>query len=102
MGRNKDIGPYSVGNVKIITAIENHSDTPYKTSGLPVGVAFRNGKYRARKFVGGKLLCIGTYDTPEQAHSAYKRFPDDPVKAAAIILKKRDNEQRILLASLLK
>ena len=42
----------------------------------PVGVAFHKvrGRYQASCRVYGKIKYLGLYDTPEEAHEAYKKF----------------------------
>ena len=41
---------------------------------LGVGLIKLSGKYRARCSAYGKQKLIGNYDTPEEAHEAYKKF----------------------------
>lgn len=49
----------------------NHSRS-INGSGLPVGVRkSRQGRFVSRLRDNGKLITLGTFDTPEQAHSAY-------------------------------
>lgn len=49
----------------------NHSRST-NGSGLPVGVRkSRQGRFVSRLRDNGKLITLGTFDTPEQAHSAY-------------------------------
>jgi hypothetical protein len=42
----------------------------------PIGVAFHKvrGRYQASCRVYGKIKYLGLYDTPEEAHEAYKKF----------------------------
>jgi len=55
----------SLSNLRLCTHKQNRSNTAGK------GWAERNGRYRA--YVGGenKLIHLGTYDTPEEAHAIY-------------------------------
>jgi len=38
------------------------------------GVRKDKNKYRAQKTIKGRTYCIGFYDTPEEAHEAFKNF----------------------------
>lgn len=72
MCRRRDEGPYSLDNVFIATAVENHSDVKIKRKWLPIGVTLQaSGRYQARSWLGGKQLSLGTFDTPEEAHAEY-------------------------------
>lgn len=71
MARNGDKGPYAVGNVSIVTVEQNHSEGSRRKTGLPVGVYPDRGRFRALRRVHGKLLTLGSHDTPEAAHAAY-------------------------------
>lgn len=61
-------------NLRLATNAQNlrnrkrHSNnkTGYK------GVVAQDGKYRAKITVDGKRISLGMYDTPEEAHEAYK------------------------------
>lgn len=48
-----------------------HLISPRKASGLPKGVTTSKGRFMAQISIGGRCRYIGTYDTPEEAHSAY-------------------------------
>ena len=51
---------------------------------LPIGVSKHGNKFRARLNKGnGKLMCLGTYDTPEEAFLAYKKAKEDYIKEVA-------------------
>lgn len=71
MCRTNDVGPYAVGNVFIANGCENSAREHAKTSGLPRGVSFVKGAYRASRCVSGKKIYLGTHRTPELAHAAY-------------------------------
>lgn len=50
----------------------------------PIGVSERNGKFYARCNVGkGYKVCLGCYDTPEEAFSAYKSFKEQLMRQTA-------------------
>lgn len=61
-------------NLRLVTNAENlknrkrHSNNK---SGYK-GVVAQDGKYRAKITVNGKRISLGMYDTPEEAHEAYK------------------------------
>lgn len=104
MCRFKDDGPYSVDNVYIATHSNNSSiqpNNPYRKShpdfdeamankkkvnfnpnidrhnvhkGLPLGVTLKNGRYTAQICVDGRNKYIGSFATPEEAHSAYLSY----------------------------
>lgn len=71
MCRKADIGPYTVGNVFIATAIENTSSSKHNKSGLPIGVSFKLGAYYAHRMIGGKKRYLGRHRTPALAYAAY-------------------------------
>lgn len=71
MCRRGDEGPYAVGNVFIAPARVNSSDVKIKRKWLPIGVTINGGRFLARRKFNGKHFCLGTYDTPEEAHAAY-------------------------------
>jgi hypothetical protein len=71
MCRCGDLGPYAIGNVYIATGRENSSREHAKISGLPMGVSFWHGKYRARRCLKNKVKYLGCYATAELAHAAY-------------------------------
>ncbi len=45
-----------------------------KTSSLPKCVAFENGKFRAYARRDGRKIHLGSFDTPVEAHNAYRAF----------------------------
>ena len=76
MGRHGDVGPYAVGNVSIISAIENVSTAPKnKKSDFPTGVHRRPycvaKPFGARRTYCGLLVLNGSFETVEEAHAAY-------------------------------
>lgn len=72
MCRKGDTGPYSPDNVFIATARENSSKSRHKKSSLPMGVfQTKSGKFGARRLASGKVVRLGTFDTPELAYFAY-------------------------------
>lgn len=82
MCRKGDVGPYSADNVMIARGIEN-SSTANKKSDLPMGVR-KNKKFRgysASRQVNGKVIRLGSFATPEEAHAAY--LAADPMREAA-------------------
>lgn len=112
MCRFGDSGAYEVGNVYIATCSHNCSvqpNNPYrkshpgfdeasvrlrqrrlgppvaKANGLPVGVtAIRGGRYQAQMSIDGKNTYLGTFRTPEEAHSAYlNKLSELALRAAA-------------------
>lgn len=51
---------------------------------LPVGVSFKNNKFRASMSVGGTHRHIGYFLTPDEAFQAYKVHKEDLMKSVAI------------------
>lgn len=104
MRRFKDDGPYCAENVYIATLAHNsrvQPNNPYRKShpdfdetmankkkanfnpnidrhnvhkGLPLGVTLNNGRYTAQICVDGRNKYIGSFATPEEAHSAYLSY----------------------------
>ena len=57
-------------NLQLITNRENTSKS--KRRDLPTGVTMsRHRKYVSRIRINGRIIHIGTFDTPEEAHQAY-------------------------------
>lgn len=62
-------------NLRLATSSQNQSnrkEPAHNTTGFK-GVSKRRGKWFARIVIGGKLIWLGTYNTPEEAHKAYKQ-----------------------------
>lgn len=62
--------------------------TQQKKSELPSGIAFQQWgsyyNYKAQMSKCGKLVCLGHFSTPEEAHLAYKEAKEQYVKELAI------------------
>lgn len=50
---------------------------------LPIGVTVRKGRYRARVSKENKRVCLGSFDTPEEAFQAYKIEKEKYIKEVA-------------------
>lgn len=89
MARWDNTDGYCEGNVLITPSVSNNSKTMANKSGLPMGVRATQNKFAARKMVGGKLYCLGTFNSADAAHAAYlafeppKRNRRKPAKPAA-------------------
>lgn len=61
-------------NLRDVTASQNNRNMPIsvRNSSGAVGVSFENGRYRARIYVNGKLLNLGSHKSLEAAISARK------------------------------
>lgn len=64
-----------IANLRLATVSQNGANSPTKNkTGLkgvqPYG---KKPRYAARLFTGGKNHYLGTFDTPEEAHEAYKK-----------------------------
>jgi hypothetical protein len=73
MCRKGDLGPYAADNVFIAHTRVNTSEVRKKKSGLPRGVAHRDGRFYAYCTVAGQRMGLGGYSTAAEAHSAYLR-----------------------------
>lgn len=77
MCRKGDIGPYAVGNVFIGSFSQNAADARKTKAGLPLGVRkTKYGGYEAARGSRGVRYYLGTFDTPDLAHSAYLNFAE--------------------------
>lgn len=68
----------SISNLRDVSRSTNSLNTKYtskNTSGYR-GVSPHNGKWRARLTLKGVQHIIGTYDTPEEASIAYKKYKE--------------------------
>jgi hypothetical protein len=74
MCRKGDIGPYAIGNVFIARAEVNCAAGSKKT-GLPVGVRTNPHSkvkpYQTFCTIAGRVRYVGSFPTPEEAHTAY-------------------------------
>lgn len=63
-------------NLRVVTPSDNNVNctTRPAKSGLPKGVNERGGRYRARAMDKRRQVHIGTFDTPEEAHEAYRAW----------------------------
>lgn len=50
---------------------------------LPIGVSYKNKKYRAYCHVDKKMKHLGCYNTPEEAFQVYKNFKEQYIKEVA-------------------
>lgn len=71
MARNGDAGPYAVNNVRITTCEQNHSESPHNIHKLPLGVTPNGSGFTSKRSINGKETYLGSFKTPEEAHSAY-------------------------------
>ncbi len=63
-------------NLRVVTAQQNacNRGKPGRCGDLPKGVRqMKSGRFRVRVKANGKEYYFGTYDTPEEAHMAYRR-----------------------------
>ena len=82
---NKDNKEYSENNcVFIPKTINGLLIKSNATRGaLPIGVTFKDNKFRSRCSVNGKEKHLGAFDTPELAFIAYKTFKEAHIKELA-------------------
>jgi hypothetical protein len=59
-------------NLRPATASQNAMNRPGRGD-LPKGVAREGNRYKARIGVDGKMMHLGFFDTPQEAHAAYAR-----------------------------
>jgi hypothetical protein len=62
-----------VENLRIITNRENIVRSMSLKRDLPTGVHRSKNKFRARIRINGKLKCLGSFYTPEEASEVYKK-----------------------------
>ena len=71
---NGDRAANRISNLRLATRSENLQNQSkaqkHNKTGL-LGVSHRRGKFRAQIRVDGKKMHIGTFPTPEEAHTAY-------------------------------
>ncbi|MCK4777155.1 MAG: hypothetical protein KAS39_02185, partial [Actinomycetia bacterium] len=61
-------------NLRIVTTLENAKNRTIKNKHGYRGISKIGNKYYARKQIEGKMVSIpGSYETPEEAYSAYLR-----------------------------
>ena len=64
-------------HLEAVTSRENtlrglpYRNTPKKENGLPLGVRREGKRFGAQKSIQGTWYWLGTFDTPEEAHTAY-------------------------------
>lgn len=72
--RNRNRADNRISNLRNVSPSENcHNQKPRNPEGLP-GVARASSpqRWRARISLGGRQIYLGRFDTPEEAHEAYK------------------------------
>lgn len=69
---NRDPSDNRLGNLRDVPHVVNvqnqvrpHQGNKYR------GVSLHHGRYKARIGLNRKVLCLGTFDTPEEARAAY-------------------------------
>ena len=60
-----------IENLKEVTARENCQNRQINIDGKLVGVSKHGGGWQAQIRVNGRLHCLGTYNTPEEAYRVY-------------------------------
>jgi hypothetical protein len=70
---NGDIYDNRLSNLRLVTCSQNQANSTAARAGrlLPKGVYRRGSRYRAAIKANGTMLCLGTFDTPKEAHAAY-------------------------------
>jgi len=63
--KNRDKLDNQVSNLRIVSQQENQFNTIAK------GFYKNRNKYQARIHINGKTICLGTFETKEEAHNAY-------------------------------
>ena len=55
------------------------------STGLPVGVSQQpgSGRFKASRGMYSKVVCLGTYGTPEEAHAAYLQATEEYIQELA-------------------
>lgn len=59
-------------NLRLATTSQNHANRRKFSGSLPKGVSRQKGKFRAAITHNNHKINIGTFATPEEAHSAYR------------------------------
>jgi len=65
--KNRDKLDNCISNLRLVSNQENQFNRCCK------GYCKSGNKYQARICVNGKFICLGTYDTEEEAHNAYQQ-----------------------------
>lgn len=71
--RDKNPLNNKIENLRLATHLENMANLSQyrKKSPYPKGVSKNGNRFRAQLRRHGKLICAGSFDTPEEAHAAY-------------------------------
>ena len=70
---NGDRADNRISNLRLATKSQNMANSRGKSrSGLPKGVERNKGRFTARIMIGRVRECLGTFDTPAEAHEAYR------------------------------
>ncbi len=59
-------------NLRLVSNRENSYNIEKKNKTGYIGVSSVGRKYRAKVWIGGKQVCLGLYNTPEEAHRVYR------------------------------
>lgn len=70
---DRDVYNNRVENLRLVTRQQNNANAGGKPrkNDLPKGVTMNGKRFRAKIYHMGETYCLGTYDTPEEAGSAY-------------------------------
>lgn len=70
--RNQDTGDDRFDNLRPATRSQNNANRRVcSKTGLPKGVSFNGGRFRATGSYKGVQAYLGSFRTPEEAHEAY-------------------------------
>lgn len=82
----------NLSNLKFVTSRENNQNRKIKGKYM-MGTFIRpNGRFQAGICINGKRVCLGTYDTEQEAHMVYMKEAEKQEKAAALIAAKMGDE----------
>lgn len=60
-----------IENLRLASRLENNSNRSGNSTGLPKGISKNGNNYRVRLMYNGKVYCLGTYKTLEEAVKVY-------------------------------
>jgi hypothetical protein len=91
---NGDVLDNNIYNLQLITHRQNISKSKRFKRELPLGVKTVKSKFQSAVYVNGKTVSLGSFDSKEEASTAYKNALDSIKNNEEIAVKRRETSSK--------